>query len=75
MMRSFFAQRCFPDVRMCLKDADRMVNSVDSGQTLLHVQSHLSWHSMLRFEPPHDKTNKMTGHPGKTQISLGICPV
>ena len=26
-------------------------------------------------EPPHDKTNKMTVRPGKTQISLGICPV
>ena len=27
------------------------------------------------FEPPHDKTNKMTVHPVKTQISLGIHPV
>ena len=26
-------------------------------------------------EPPHDKTNKMTVRPGKTQISLGIHPV
>ena len=26
-------------------------------------------------EPPHDKTNKMTLSPVKTQISLGICPV
>ena len=26
-------------------------------------------------EPPHDKTNKMTVRPAKTQISLGICPV
>ena len=26
-------------------------------------------------EPPHDKTNRMTVHPAKTQISLGICPV
>ena len=25
-----------------------------------------------QFEPPHDKTNKMTVHPAKTQISLGI---
>ena len=24
------------------------------------------------IEPPHDKTNKMTVHPAKTQISLGI---
>ena len=27
------------------------------------------------FEPPHDKTNKMTVCPVKTQISQGICPV
>ena len=27
------------------------------------------------FEPPHDKTNKMTVRPVKTQISLGIHPV
>ena len=28
-----------------------------------------------RYEPPHDKTNKMTVRPAKTQISLGIRPV
>ena len=28
-----------------------------------------------RCEPPHDKTNKMTMRPGKTQISLDIRPV
>ena len=27
------------------------------------------------IEPQHDKTNKMTVRPAKTQISLGICPV
>ena len=26
-------------------------------------------------EPPHDKTNKMTVRPAKTQIGLGIRPV
>ena len=26
------------------------------------------------YEPPHDKTNKMTVHPAKIQISLGIHP-
>ena len=25
------------------------------------------------YEPPHDKTNKMTVRPAKTRISLGIC--
>ena len=29
----------------------------------------------MRYEPPHDKTNKMTVRPAKAQISLGICPV
>ena len=28
-----------------------------------------------KIEPPHDKTNKVTMCPAKTQISLGICPV
>ena len=27
------------------------------------------------FEPQHDKTNKVSVRPAKTQISLGICPV
>ena len=26
----------------------------------------------LLFEPPHDKTNKMTVRPTKTQVSLGM---
>ena len=29
----------------------------------------------LRYEPHHDKTNKISLHPAKTQISLGIRPV
>ena len=29
----------------------------------------------LIFEPPHDKTNKMSVRPAKSQISLGINPV
>ena len=28
-----------------------------------------------QYEPPHDKTNKMTVRPAKTQINLGIRPV
>ena len=32
-------------------------------------------HKTLVCEPPHDKTNKMTVHPAKTRISLGIHPV
>ena len=38
-----------------------------------------SWsHSLIiiiKYEPQHDKTNKMNVCPAKTQISLGICPV
>ena len=30
---------------------------------------------LTKIEPPHDKTNKMTVRPAKTQISLGIRPV
>ena len=33
------------------------------------------WFYHLLFEPWHDKTNKVTVRPAKTQISLGICPV
>ena len=43
---------------------------------------HISFHrSVTRqvcketFEPRHDKTNKVSVRPAKTQISLGICPV
>ena len=31
--------------------------------------------SIWLYMSPHDKTNKMTLRPAKTQISLGICPV
>ena len=31
--------------------------------------------SFTLYDPPHDKTDKMTVHPSKTQISLGIHPV
>ena len=30
---------------------------------------------LKQYEPRHDKTNKMSVRPAKTQISLGICPV
>ena len=32
-----------------------------------------SWTGL--YEPRHDKTNKVSVRPAKTQISLGICPV
>ena len=30
---------------------------------------------IIRHEPRHNKTNKMSAHPAQTQISLGICQV
>ena len=36
----------------------------------------LNWSGpAAKFEPRHDKTNKMSVRPAKTQISLGICPI
>ena len=35
----------------------------------------LNWVHGQKYEPPHDKTNKVSVCPAKTQISLGICPV
>ena len=32
-------------------------------------------HVLRNYEPPHDKTNKMSVRPAKTQISLDIRPV
>ena len=44
-------------------------------QTLSRLKE-FTWHvSILLKEPPHDKTNKMTVRPAKTQISLAIHPV
>ena len=45
--------------------------------TLLYVSLKIGWCNWLQviYEPRHDKTNKMSVHPAKTQISLGICPV
>ena len=31
--------------------------------------------SRLKYEPRHNKTNKLSVRPAKTQISLGIYPV
>ena len=42
-------------------------------------QIYILFHSLQnpskRFEPPHDKTNKMAVRPAKTQISRSIRPV
>ena len=43
--------------------------------TTLEWQERRASNTSLTYEPPHDKTNKMTVRPAKTQISLGIRPV
>ena len=39
------------------------------------IQFQAWWYETQLFEPRHDKTNKVSVRPAKTQISLGICPV
>ena len=51
----------------------RNVYGVRNGQT-----AGVLWNSSVGLniiEPPHDKTNKVSVRPAKTQISLGIHPV
>ena len=45
-----------------------MLTNILAGYTLRYI-------SNPTFEPPHDKTNKMTVRPAKTQITFGIRPV
>ena len=47
------------------------------GKVFLSLSSSLLTRSTdgSLYEPPHDKTNKMTLRPAKTQISLGVRPV
>ena len=49
------------------------VNIVITQGGLGHIDR--MFKKVITDEPPHDKTNKMTVCPAKTQISLGICPV
>ena len=44
-------------------------------QTQIRLLLSFLLHFLDTFEPRHDKTNKMTVRPTKTQISLGIQPV
>ena len=45
----------------------------DTSETFHFPKSH--WGRATETEPPHDKTNKMTVRPAKTEISLLIRPV
>ena len=59
----------------------RLVAMVYQMQWLLNPHQVLTYsHEMAQWkdwrnEPPYDKTNKVSVHPAKTQISLGIRPV
>ena len=48
--------------------------NIDPVYSIPHYNSALT-NRHTRSEPRHDKTNKMSVCPAKTQISLGICPV
>ena len=58
------------------KDADGMANSLVMKDQDLHCLPPTLSVQIVRivmvYEPRHDKTNKMTVRPAKTQISLGI---
>ena len=61
------------------KDADGMANSVDPVQiapsgAVWRMSSLICGYTVFPdiSEPRYDKTNKMSVHPAKTQISLGI---
>ena len=43
--------------------------------SLQHVSHNTGNKKCYKYEPPHDKTNKVHVRPAKTQISLGIRPV
>ena len=47
---------------------------IKTVKQLLNSQTKQVSHASI-FEPPHDKTNKVTVHPAKTQINFGIRPV
>ena len=49
--------------------------SSQSRPSRLQALDQLSLHDSFVYGPQHDKTNKMTVRPARTQISLGIRPV
>ena len=49
---------------------------ISKGTCIIHITCRWDFCKMYKtYEPPRDKTNKVSVHPAKTQISLGICPV
>ena len=52
------------------------IMKLNSKKSLVLWDGSSNGHFLLPvYEPPCDKTNKMSVCPAKTQISLGICPV
>ena len=49
-----------------------VLESHGTGIYILHGHVNLMFESKPTYEPQHDKTNKVTVRPAKTQISLGI---
>ena len=52
-----------------------VIIKTSSKTTLLVYHVIINGHTKRKYEPRHDKTNKMSVRPAKTQISLGIRPV
>ena len=59
-------------IRPARSESSLCAQWIAKGSVLLHADMRWLWD--FTFEPPHDKTNKMTVRPSKTQISLGIHP-
>ena len=53
----------------------RVITANFSGVRIFRIFRVIVFVLYEKYEPRHDKTNKMTVHPAKSQISLGICPV
>ena len=61
------------NINIVAKGASATVQAVGNIAVLPPAFNNLNWTN--KYEPPRDKTNRMTVRPAKTQISLGIRPV
>ena len=74
---------CLKRLQMAIKNMTgfifKILNHIKIFEHGIHTFSEMSVDHMQNVvrsnEPPHDKTNKMSVRPAKTQISLGIRPV
>ena len=62
------------DVLTCLSQVVITFENLSTDSSFQNLTLILIVVVIIIIEPQHDKTNKMTVLPAKTQISLGICP-